>query len=226
MVRTALRHAVIAVLLAASPATAQSRIYVGGAGILSSLPEGNETAAPDTPHPGISGNSLGIAATVGVFVSPRVSLAVEISVPARLDVVQGMSYGGISGEWNNRHRDLILSGVVHFHLAPERAVSGEAVAGLSLVNEQTLRSFSAQVSADFTAPIVYGPYGQETELSRTTLGFILGGDVPVRLGPHVSFVPGLRVHVISRETDPNAPGYSLHLGMLAWRGAAGLRVRF
>jgi hypothetical protein len=221
------RATVLVLVLVPNVAAAQgSRFFVGGAGVVSSQGDGNETAAPDTPHPGVSGNVLGIAATIGVRIGSRVSLAVEISDPSRLEVQQGVDYGGTSALINNRHRDLIVSGAVHIHFAVDRSMSPEVVAGVSIVNEGTFRSYAAGLNPSYTVPPAYGPFGPETEMTRNTLGFVTGIDLPIRLASHVGFVPGFRLHFVQRESDYNAPSYELHLGPTVWRAALGLRVQF
>src|SRR5262249_9221900 len=94
--------------------------------------------SPDTFKPGIGGNAIGLVASAGAHLSPRVSLGFELSVPARTETVQEMNYFQIIRA-DNRYRDLILSGIFNFHDGTGKTVRPTIVAGLSYVREDTNR---------------------------------------------------------------------------------------
>jgi hypothetical protein len=94
--------------------------------------------APDLPKPGVGGSAVGIVGTVGTFLSPRVSVAAEISAPNRFEAVQELRYS-FSLQTENRHRDLVVSGLFHLHGPREHPLHPELVMGLSYVREDTLQ---------------------------------------------------------------------------------------
>jgi hypothetical protein len=181
---------------------------------------------PDTLKPGVGGQAVGAVGSVGAFLSPRVSLAFEISWPQRFDAVQELHYF-FSARYDNRHRDEILSGLVHFHVSPIRSLRPELVAGLSVVHEDTLQRTAYQVGSDFPPTGVYGPYGPETSFARDALGVTVGANLGIRVGAHLSVVPQMRVHWISRE-DAGTGSFnsSLSLSPFVFRPALGLRATF
>jgi hypothetical protein len=183
--------------------------------------------APDLPKPGVGGSAVGIVGTVGTFLSPRVSVAAEISAPNRFEAVQELRYS-FSLQTENRHRDLVVSGLFHLHGPREHPLHPELVMGLSYVREDTLQRTAYQVGPPFPPTGVYGPFGRETPITRDTLGLTLGADVGVQINNHVSIVPQARLHWISRADISNSGGNSalLFLGPLVFRGAVGLRATF
>lgn len=205
----------------------ESRVYFEGALLRSFQGEGFVGAAPDTPHPGVGGDAFGIFASVGATLHPRVSIAFEMGWPSRFDAQQAIAYGPYFEFIRNGHRDLIVSGTLHYRIVSTARLTPELVGGLSLVNEDTLQQTSSLISRPYIDPPVYGPYGPEAGILRKSLGLVAGLDVPVRLGSRVSFVPGVRVHIIHRADlyDYSASSW-LHLDPLVWRAAAGLRVHF
>jgi hypothetical protein len=189
--------------------------------------QGAETPeqAPDLAKPGVGGNAIGIVGSVGAFLSPRLSLAFESSLPQRFDAVQEIQYH-FSAKYDNQHRDVILSGVFHFHYQQDRSVSPELVFGVGYVREDTLQRTAYQVGPAFPPTGLYGPYGPEISNTRDTLGAIGGVDVAIRVGAHVSVVPQARVYWIAREGTSGSLSWSLYLSPFVFRPAVGLRATF
>ncbi len=84
---------------------------MGGAFMFSGQGASTPNAAPDTAKPGVGGKAIGVVGSIGVFLSPHVSLAFEISLPERFDAMQELHYF-FSAQYDNHHRDVILSGLV------------------------------------------------------------------------------------------------------------------
>ena len=221
--------AIVAVLVGSGVVVAQeARAYVGGALMFSTQPASSPENAPDMPKPGVGGTAPGIAATIGGFLSPRISVAFEFSLPDRFDTVQTLHYFQVA-QIEDRHRDLILSGLLHVHGTSARRIRPELVVGLSYVSESTLQRTAYQIGSPATITDIYGPYGPEMQITRTTWGVTGGVDIGVALNRHVSIVPQVRLHGIRRadfssSSDTNSA--FLALGPFAIRAAVGLRATF
>jgi hypothetical protein len=81
-----------------------------------------------------------------------VSLAFEASVPARFEATQTAGAApppfptdsvGFSYKIHNRHRELIFSGLFHVHVTPTERIRVEAIAGPSVVREDTHNTWSS-----------------------------------------------------------------------------------
>ena len=94
---------------------------MGGAFMFSGQGASTPNAAPDTAKPGVGGKAIGVVGSIGVFLSPHVSLAFEISLPERFDAMQELHYF-FSSQYDNHHRDVILSGLFHLHYQPQRSL--------------------------------------------------------------------------------------------------------
>jgi hypothetical protein len=217
---------VFAVLARTGCVAAQdAKVYVGGAFMTSTQGSSTPGGAADLPKPGVGGSAVGVVGTVGRFLSPRVSVSAEISVPNRFEVLQELRYS-FSSQTDNRHRDLVVSSLFHIHGPREHTVHPELVMGLSYVREDTLQRTAYQVGPAFPPTGVYGPFGPETSITRDALGLTVGADVGVHVSSHVSIVPQARLHWISR-TDLNGSNSALlFLGPLVFRAAVGLRATF
>src|SRR5262245_30619218 len=95
--------------------------YVDAGFMLSTQGAGTPPTGGARATPGIGGDALGVVGAFGLFVDPRRSLAVEISVPSRFEATQELRYS-ISQLYDNRHRDLIISGLLHVHYRVDRRV--------------------------------------------------------------------------------------------------------
>jgi hypothetical protein len=113
-------------------------------------------AAPDTAKPGVGGNAIGLVGSIGVFLSPHVSVAFELSLPERFDAMQELHYV-FSVLYDNQHRDVILSGLFHVHYQPQRSLRPEFVTGASYVREDATQRTAYQLGPAFPPTGVYGP---------------------------------------------------------------------
>jgi hypothetical protein len=182
----------------------------------------------------VGGSALGVAGEFGIFLAPRArewtfSLAFEFSVPARFDTVQQMNYAVTCAACmtDNQHRDLVFSGVLHFHAPPIGPIHVGLVGGPSIIQEDTLQrtAFSLEPRG-----IVFGPFGPETQLTRWTVGLTVGTDIGIQVNRRVQIVPQIRLHWVNRTDDlESSTSYSSALlGLGSWliRPAVGVRVSF
>src|ERR1700730_13640435 len=126
-----------------SVAAQDARTYVGGSLMFSTQGASTPGNAPDLAKPGVGGSAVGLVGAVGGFLSPRLSVAAELSVPSRFEVIQELHYS-FSSLTDNRHRDLLVSGLLHVHTPSEHALRPELVIGLSYVREDTLQRTAFQ----------------------------------------------------------------------------------
>jgi hypothetical protein len=218
---------ILLVMLSSSRLVAaqESRWYADGAFLFSTQGASTPPDDPDKAKPGVGGNAAGVVGSVGVFLSPRVSLAFEISVPERFDAVQELHYS-FSELYDNRHRDLILSVLFHFHILAERSLRPEFIAGFSYVHEDTLQRTADQLGPAFPATGLYGPYRPETSITHDALGVTAGADLGIPVGAHLSIVPQARVYWIPRDTTDGSLSANLYLSPFVFRLAIGLRAMF
>jgi hypothetical protein len=218
---------IVALLARSGSAAAQdaARTYIGGSLMFSTQGSSTPGNEPDLPKQGVGGSAFGIVGTVGRFLSPRVSVAAELSAPNRFEAVQELNYF-FSSLTDNRHRDVVLSGLFHFHAPAEHALRPELVMGLSYVREDTLQRTA--VKPGFPLGSGYGPFGREISVTRGTLGLTGGADVAIHINNHVSIVPQARLHWISRENLNTSGSNSalLFLAPFVFRVSTGLRATF
>jgi hypothetical protein len=218
------------------PADAQdNRLYVGVSGMWSTQ-QGSTTPIvdPDTPAPSVGGTAFGMVGEVGIFLKPMIdkwtfSLSFEFSVPARFDSVQVEDYPeSCVCLTDNRHRDLVFSGLFHVHAPQMGPIRLGLVAGPSIIDEDTLqRTASAIVSQGYyTAD--FGPLGPETQLTRLTVGLTFGADIGLQVSRRIQIVPQIRLHWANRSDLPSATDASAFLGLgpLIVRPSIGIRVSF
>ena len=215
-------------LLFIAPATVlgqDRRPYVGGSLIVSTQTSERPGSSPSFPTSGVGGTALGLAVEAGGFLSRRVSIAFEASIPARIESIQETDYFLVF-RTESRHRDLILSGLFHAHLGADKRVRISLVGGPSVVRESTLQrtAYQSRVPPDITAP--FGPYGLETSFARWTVGLTGGADIDVPVAAHVSLVPQLRFHWIQRAEAGEGDSGFLGLSPRVWRPALGVRASF
>lgn len=204
-------------------AAQDSTAYAGVAVMLSAQHAIAQPAqSPDTFKPGIGGNAIGIVGSAGGYLSARVSLGVELSVPARTETVQEMDYFQVIRA-DNRYRDLILSGVFNFHYGTGKTIRPTLVAGLSYVREDTNRTEA--VRTGFFPNAVFGPYRPVPTIVNNRLGAIGGADVGIYPGAHLAVLAQGRVHFITREGS-GIVGDQLYLSPVVFRFAVGPRVTF
>jgi hypothetical protein len=209
-------------------AAQDDRLYAGVSGMWStqgSMPLGGD---PDMPTTGVSGTAFGVAGEFGAFLKPRVdqwtlSLSFEFSVPARFDSVQETFYD-TTYLTDNQHRDLVFSGLFHFHAPPSGPLHMGLVAGPSIIQEDTLQSTTFQYPC-CQIPTNFGPFGHETQLTRQTFGLTVGADVGIQVSRRVQIVPQIRLHWVNRANfGGDVPSAFLGLGSWLIRPAIGIRL--
>jgi hypothetical protein len=164
--------------------------------------------------------------SVGVFLTPRVSLSAELSLPARFDTVQELDYT-FSARYDNRHRDVIVSGLFHYHEHSWRSLRPEFIAGISYVREDTRQRTADQLGPPFPPSGVFGSYGPAIAIVRETFGATAGADLAIPLGTRISVVPQARVYWIAREDRTSGSlNSTLYLSPIVYRLAIGLRATF
>jgi hypothetical protein len=184
---------------------------------------------PTFPENGVGGTAFGVSGEFGGFLTPRLSLSFEVSLPTRFESVQEIDYYTIS-RTDSQHRDLFLSGLFHVHFGEARKIHVAMVAGPTVVQEDTLVSTAYQVGPQsFVRTGVFGPYGPQTTLSRWTVGITGGVDVGIHLSHRVQVTPQVRVHWIQRASLSSFPAPDnafLGLSAIVIRPAVGLRFAF
>jgi hypothetical protein len=200
------------VVVGVDPIQAQdNRLYAGAGALWSTQSAGAPLQGSSVATPGLGGTSAGVSAEFGTFLTRTFSLAFEASIPGRFDSVQ---FRGIpNSRIESRHRDLAFSGLFHVHAAPIGPLRVAAIAGPSLIREDTLlrEAFAPFGSSDF------GPFEAERSVTHWRVGAAFGADVAVQVSRHVQIVPQIRWHWIRR-------GVGSSLGSLDIRPALGLRA--
>ena len=210
----------------AAPAIGQERRpYVGGGLTLSTQHSERPGSSPSFPTSGVGGSAAGLVVEAGGFLAPRFGIAVEASIPARFESIQETVYFLVF-RTDNRHRDLVLSGVFHAHVGSGARARVAIAAGPSVVREDTLQRTAYKIGPPLGITGDFGPYGPETSLTRWTIGVTGGAAVVVRLGAQVSVVPQIRVHWIDRAEAGEGDSGFLGLSPWVWRPAIGLRTTF
>jgi hypothetical protein len=212
------------------PAAAQeaSRWYLAAGPMFSWQAAGTPPDTPDMPKPGVGGRTFGIVGEFGAMLSRRISVAGEISLPARFVAMQELRYGS-SDLYENHHRDLMVSGLLHVRAGPTQTSSKirpEFVAGLSYVREDTLRRTADKPVYPPTS--TYGPFVPAPPFTRDTFAITVGTDVTIAVTKHLAFVPQARFHWIRRAdlTEPAPLNAFLFLGAAAVRAAVAARASF
>jgi hypothetical protein len=142
-------------------------------------------------------------------------------MPRRFESVQ--EYRSVGRRNDNRHRDVILSGLIGYSLHSRKAHVRFA-GGPSFVREDTLqRTAFRMCSFPFNCDL--GLTGQK-HITRWTNGITYGVELAVDVNPHVSIVPGVRMYSIWRA--PRTGSFSGHLELSSFviRPAVGLRASF
>jgi hypothetical protein len=213
-------------------AAQDDRLYAGVSGMWStqgSIPLGGD---PDMPTTGVSGSAFGVAGELGVLLPAKMhewtlSLSFEFSLPARFDSVQLTNYFTVY-QTDNQHRDLIFSGLFHFHAPPIGPIRVGGVVGPSIVQEDTLqRTTVPEEQSQSVNPGNLGPFGPQTQLTRWTIGLTVGADVGIQVSRRVQIVPEIRLHWVNRA-DVGGDVASAFLGLGSWlvRPAIGIRLAF
>jgi hypothetical protein len=209
-----------------APAIAQdSRGYAGASGLVSIQGSHVQGSAPSVPTTGAGGTAVGVGFEAGAFLTPRIGLGVEVSLPRRFTSIQETDYSRVFQQ-SSRHHDVALSGVIRAVVRSSSHLRVGLVAGGSIVTERTVQQRRDQQGLLPTYPPVFGPYSDEYSFARWTMGALVGADVEVPLAPHVALVPQIRAHVIRRSSDPSEQGWALGLDTLVLRPALSVRTTF
>lgn len=142
------------------------------------------------------GMAAGFWGEAGWFVSPHVSVRSEFSVPlAFTDDLTAPRF-----VQQNRHRDLIASGVVAFHPGRLGRASPALLAGFGAAFGRTTRASRLLTFAPGQPPFASGePSVYET--NETVPALTIGIDLPINVAAHVRFVPQLRTRVLWRSDE-------------------------
>ena len=201
-----------ALMLVALPAAAQER-FAGGSFVVSWQPNGTVPTGlgPSDPRGALGGSGVGVGAFGGRFLTPRVGIGVEFSMPSGFDGVQ------TSARFRSQvsFHDVILSPTVRL-----RVVKGfEVIGGGSWVLESTTTRSSNR-------DVVYGtlgPVGPPRTSIHQTFGVVAGADFPIAVGAHVRLAPQLRFHAIHRSPYGSGSGTKA-LSPVVWRPAIALII--
>jgi hypothetical protein len=194
---------------------ARGPAYMQGAFFISSHPEGT---ANHRVSPPLGGETFGVSASGGAFVTPAVAIEGEVVVGRTLSAPQRFSYF-----WREDYtagvRDLLFSGNVRFRGAGTGPL--EVVLGGGLV--YTRLSKVNQVRTDGSGPI------QRTErypdyFSSELTPHVGGGiDVPIALGPRVAIGPTFRFRWMFQERE--GQGAYMGVGRQLFQAGVSGRVR-
>jgi hypothetical protein len=218
--------AAIVLLAHLAPALAQdSRAYAGAGSVVSVQGSHRQGSAPSLPTTGAGGTAIGVAFEAGAFLTPRIALGVEVSLPRRFTAIQETDYSRVFQQ-KSHHRDVALSGVVRTVLGTSPRVRVALVAGGGVVNESTHQQRRDQQGPLPTYPPVFGPYSEEYSFTRWTVGALAGADVEMRIAARVALVPQIRAHFIRRSSDGSEQGWALGLNTLVLRPALLVRTTF
>jgi hypothetical protein len=202
------------------------RLYAGISGLWSTQNSQDPQQDPAFPRTTVGGSAPGAALEVGGSLTQWVSLTAEVSLPLRFESLQETDYS-FSFRTENRHRDIIFSGVFHLHLPSLGPARIAFVVGPAVIREDTLQRTAYQ--SGIPPSTQWGAYGPETSVSRWTVGLTTGADVAFDLNAHVQLVPQLRIHFVQRVSEFNASeqdSFRLGLGNTILRPAIGVRIRF
>jgi len=216
----------ITVLGVSRISSAQDRqLYIGASAMLSTQSSHRQGSAPSLPTGGAGGTAIGVAIEGGGFLTSRIGLGIEISLPSRFTALQETDYFRVFQQ-ESRHRDLALSGVVREIVVFKRRARLGVVEGIGFVHESTLQRRRDQAGLLPAFPPTFGPYSDEYSFTRWTAAAVAGGDFEILVTPHTAIVPAVRVHFIKRSGDPGEPGWALGLSSIGIRAAIGVRATF
>lgn len=202
-----------------------ARVYVGGAGMLSVQGSHRQGSGPSLPTTGAGGTAIGATMEAGGFLTPRVALGIEVSVPRRFTSTQETDYLRVFQQ-ESRHRDVAISILFRGMVGSASRVRLGVVGGGGFVQESTRQRRRDQEGPLPTFPPVFGPYSEEYSFMRWTVAALAGADVEIAIGSHVALVPQMRVHFVRRTSDPSQPGWALGLSSVILRPAIGMRAAF
>ena len=202
----------------------ERRLFAEGALMLSTETGHRQGSSPSLPTTGAGGTAVGATAELGGFLTSRLAIGAQLSLPHRYTTVQETDYSRVFQQ-QSRHRDLALSGVLHWSVASAGRVKIAAVGGGGVVQEST-RQRQREAGSLPTFPPIFGPYSAEYSFTRWTVSGLAGGDGEISISPHIFVVGEIRAHFVRRTDDPSEQGWALGLSSVVWRPAVAVRAKF
>jgi hypothetical protein len=169
-----------------------------------------------------AGVTTGVTVFGGTAITRKIGLQGELSIPRSISVTR--KYRILAGDFTDTtvHRDILVSGLLRFRNSRSCC---ELLVGAGLVLARTLGTSVEVVRFPYNGP----PVSIATKhLPRSPrLALTVGGDFPIRLNRRVSILPTVRVHWLSRYSEPpNSYNSPIELGHVALRAGIGARVDF
>jgi hypothetical protein len=217
--------ALVATLGTATASAQDARAYAGVGGLLSIQGSHRQGSGPSLPTTGADGTAVGVTADAGAFLTPRVAIGLEVSLPRRFTAVQETQYMRVFQQ-ESRHRDVIISGLLRAVINPAQRVQLGVVGGGGVVQESTRQRRRDHEGLLPTYPPGFGPYSDEYAFTRWTAAALVGVDLAIAIAPRVAVVPQLRVHFVRRSSEPSQQGWALGLSSVVLRPAIGVRAAF
>jgi hypothetical protein len=193
-----------------SASSLERRAYAQGTLSIDVAPAGT---ANHRVSPPLGGNSMGIAASAGGFVTPTMAIEGELVIAGTVSAQQRFSYLWRE-DYRTESRSLLLNGNVRWKLGAASLL--EFVAGGGLAVTRTHNSFVVLTDARFPpAGIRTTPLPDRRESARF-VSLTAGVDAPIRLGTRAAVVPTVRFRCIPRRQT----------GMAAYAGVGSLIYQF
>jgi hypothetical protein len=202
------------VLLVSGRSEVFAQVTVSGAiGVITAVQPDVEPVTPSTVS-GVGGTAFSVTLGVTGHVVSRLSVGLEMTLPDAFDFHTGTVRGGpISGTF----RDIIFSGpIVKVRLiGPIEAVAGVSIVKKDLVATLRLPSVGVNPGPPVPIPIQNSP--------GLAVGVVMGADVAVPTSPRVVIAPGIRLHLIQRNSVETS---EIGLGSAVVQGGVAVRVVF
>jgi hypothetical protein len=188
-------------LLLSSSIPARAQASLGGAYIVSLLPNRDLNTEQTILAIPPSGRTQGIVGFLAAGVSRHIGLQAEISVPHHLHTyVESSHPGGVFSDTTD-HRDVLLSALLR--LRPGRWLDFFVGGGVAFESTTVVHGFTSNDPRST-------PSSVERSRSDTRPQFTTGLDLPIPLGRHFALLPTGRVHFISRaRVEPFDPSTDL-----------------
>jgi hypothetical protein len=171
-------------LLTALSASASAQTIRAGAGVvIANNDDDSRVKNPDSSHPA---SSFRLPVHAVVYVVPRIGFGVEAM---RLGRVVGNAANTASFEVTDDENESVIVGTVHARLAVEPRFSIEAVGGAGALRHQRT-----------TRTTFRNPNSSGVSINNANYrAFMAGLDAPIRVDPHFSVGPTVRVYWLRRD---------------------------
>ena len=207
--------ATLFLVLTPSLAAAQPKGYVQ-AGVLAT------SQSAGTPnhrvHPGLGGNTVGVAAAVGFFVSPRVSVEAELVAGPPISTAQRFSYNW-SEDFTGESRDVFAGANVRWRPVALLELFGGGGLAFGTFAERSIVETRLPFPGQPNVPTSQ-PDRVATEVQLAVNG---GVAVPLSVSRRIAIVPAFAFRVIGR---PGGQAEYLGVGMYAYHYGASVRFSF